>query len=187
AKRASGSYPSGTSAGTFSSLTSQETAPARTSCMATRVGLRLRTSTRGLAPFWSCLARCEATVMKRNLLSTSLGRINCGLDCDILSILLVRLERAQYRLRRLRHPAGAQARGPDHRLQGLHRRLQIHIDDGVLVLPEMRHLLAGHGQAALERGLVVGPPAAQPPLQVRVRRRDHEDRHRVAEPLDDLV
>ena len=47
--------------------------------MAMRVALRLRTSTRGLAPFWSCLARCAATVMKRNLLSTSLGRISCGM------------------------------------------------------------------------------------------------------------
>ena len=41
--------------------------------MAIRVGLRLRASTRGLAPFWSCLARCAATVMNRNLLSTFSG------------------------------------------------------------------------------------------------------------------
>ena len=44
--------------------------------MAMRVGLRLRASTRGLAPFWICLARCAATVMKRNLLSTSFGRMS---------------------------------------------------------------------------------------------------------------
>ena len=35
--------------------------------MATRVGLRLFTSTRGLAPFWICLARWAATVMNAEL------------------------------------------------------------------------------------------------------------------------
>ena len=45
------------------------------SSTAIRVGLRLRVSTRGLAPACSCLARWAATVMKRNFESTLFGRI----------------------------------------------------------------------------------------------------------------
>ena len=152
--------------------------------MATRVGLRLLASTRGLAPFWICLARWEATVMKRNLLSTSLGRIKVRHAHRISPCL--RWNVLKIFSRRRRHPARAQPRRPDDRLQVLHRRLQVLVDDGVLVLPVMRHLLAGHGQPALEGGLVVRAPAAQPPLQVRVGRREDEDGHRVGELLAHL-
>src|SRR5687767_3094537 len=51
-------------------MTSQEIAPANTSSIAIRWDLWSPGSTRGRAPFWSCLARWKARVTKRNLLSS---------------------------------------------------------------------------------------------------------------------
>src|SRR5687767_3562382 len=103
---------------------SQETASASTSCMAMRVGLRLRASTRGLAPFCSCLARWAATVMNRNLLSTSRGTIRCD-----MSALLLRGKRAQDPLGQAVHPAGAAAGGADDGLQLLGAVVEVLVHD----------------------------------------------------------
>src|SRR5688572_18240905 len=100
---------------------SQDTASARTSCMAIRVGLRLRASTRGLAPFWSCFARCAATVMNRNLLSTSRGTIRC----DMASTLLVLGKSAQDPLGQAKGPHRPAAGGTDDGLELLDAVLEV--------------------------------------------------------------
>ena len=137
--------------------------------MAMRVGLRLRASTRGLAPFWSCLARCAATVMKRNLLSTFFGRIRCDMarQLSLLGGKVPRICCASGSTRLVRQRA---ARMTDLRL--LDAVLEVLVDDGVLVLAVEAQLLAA--RPASRRWKLPsssGPRPAQPALEGRVRRR----------------
>src|SRR5437764_13498265 len=107
--------------GAFTGSISQDTASASTSCMATRVGLRLRASTRGLCPFWSCFARWAATVMKRNLLSTFFGRIRCVISSDLLA----RGKRPEDFRRERLHAAGAAPRRADHGFEALDALVEV--------------------------------------------------------------
>src|SRR6187401_796171 len=165
----------GGAGGGTSSFMSHDTASARTSCIAMRVGFRLRASTRGLAPFCSCFARWAATVMNRNLLSTSRGTIRCD-----ISALLV-WKRAQDPLDQAVHAADAAPRGADHGEKRLDAVLQVLVDDRVLVLAVQAQLLPRGVEAPPELRFVVGAAATQPPLQREVGGREDENAHRVRE------
>src|SRR5260370_4800989 len=99
--------------------------------------------------------------MKRNLLSTSLGRIKCAM---LVISPLYRLERLQDLPRPALHPAHPEAGGADAGLEGPHAGLEIVVHDRIVVGRAEAQPLAGHLHAAADRPFVGLPPPAHPAL-----------------------